>query len=247
MSLCRRIIPTLLMRGNNLVKGEQFNSWRNVGPVIQAMKIFESRQVDELILLDIGATPEGRGPNIEMVRHVAAECFTPLTVGGGVRSLYDIDDLLRAGADKVSICTAAFESPSLICDAAKKFGSQCIVVSIDVSDNKVITHCGSRLRESAPQRWALEAEREGAGEILLNSVDRDGTLCGYNLNLIKSMAKLVNIPVIASGGARDYQDFYAAFQAEADAVAAGAMFQFTDATPLEAKHHLADNNIEVRL
>lgn len=245
--LKRRIIPTLLMRDGMLVKGEKFDSWRRIGPVLPMIRVYESRQVDELILLDIAATPEGRGPDMATIANVAGECMMPLTVGGGVRDLDTIQELLRIGADKVAIGTAFMDVPYLIREAAIKFGSQCLTVTIDVKDGGVTLDCGQRWTSMPPDIWAAHAELMGAGEILLTSVDRDGTMQGYDLDLIRLVSKAVSIPVIAAGGARDYDDFTSAFKAGAHAVAASALFQFTEATPLGAKRHLAEKGIPVRL
>ena len=247
MSVARRVIPTLLIRGRSLVKGERFQSWRSVGAAVQAMKVFEHRQVDEMIVLDIGATPVGLGPNFALIEEMARECFTPLTVGGGVSTLDDVKGLLRAGADKVAVCTEAFRRPQFIREAAEKFGCQCITVSIDVLNGHPVTRCGKEDAGLDPVAWAQLFEEYGAGEILLNCVERDGTMEGYDLGLMRAVAAAVGIPVIASGGARDYDDFLAAFDAGAHAVAAGALWQFSDATPALAKRHLAGNGVRVRL
>ena len=246
-----RIIPTLLLRDGMLVKGEKFNSWRKIGPVLPMIRVYENRQVDELILLDIAATPEGRGPDFDTIAAVTKECFMPLTVGGGVRDLDTIRELLRIGADKVAVCTGIFDTISvdndLIYRAAGKFGSQAIVAAIDVKKGFVYTHCGTKRRHCSLHEVVKLVEWLGAGEILLTSVDRDGTLEGYDLDLIRSVSQAVSIPVIASGGARDYADFAAAFESGAHAVAASAMFQFTEATPLGAKRYLAEQGVPVRL
>jgi cyclase len=245
--LKRRVIPTLLLKGAGLVKGTGFDSWRTVGSVQQAVRVFEARMVDELILLDIGATPEGRGPDIAAIADATEACFMPLTAGGGVRSVEDFRALLLAGADKVAICTAALERPALIAEASRKFGAQCVVVAIDVRHGRVAARCGEADTGLDPVAWAREAERLGAGEILLSSVERDGTMQGYDLELIRSVARAVRIPVVASGGAGCPADFEAAFSVGADAVAAGAVWQFSDLTPMMAKHHLAGCGIPVRL
>lgn len=250
--LKNRVIPTLLIKNGMLVKGERFNSWRRIGPVLPMVRIYETRQVDELILLDIAATPEGRGPDFATIADVANECYMPLTVGGGVRDLDTIQELLRIGADKVAINTAANEisivnEPSLVELAAKKFGSQCITVAIDVKNGTARTRCGTRPTGHSPVDLAQFQERCGAGEILLTSIERDGVMAGYDLDLIRSVSEAVSIPVIASGGAKDYDDFAAAFGAGAHAVAASALFQFTEATPLGAKQHLKEQGIAVRL
>lgn len=235
------------MRNGHLVKGEGFNAWRSIGSVIQAMKVFEARQVDEIILLDIGATPEGRGPDIGLIREIAAECFTPLTIGGGVRSLADMVSLLHAGADKIAVGTEVVRRPEIVSEAAEKFGCQCVTVSIDVLNGKVATHCGKVETDLDPVEWACRVTALGAGEILLNAVERDGTCCGYDLPRIRAVSSAVDIPVIASGGAKDYDDFLSAFEAGAHACAAGALWAFTDATPQMAKLHLFANGIRVRL
>lgn len=244
--LARRIIPTILLRGRHAVKGTGFNSWRRVGSALQAVKVFESRQVDELIILDIEATPQGRGPDIALIEELAADCFMPLTVGGGVRTIEDIRALLRAGADKVAIGTEAFMNARLIAEASTKFGCQCITASIDVKGGVVVTRCGTLKTNLDPVEWAKGLWFLGAGEILLTSIERDGTMTGYDLNLIRAVSSAVNIPVIAAGGARDYDDFLAAFGAGAHAVAAGALWAFSDATPALAKRHLSEHGIRVR-
>jgi cyclase len=243
--LKKRIIPTLLMKNGSLVKGRRFDSWRKIGPVLPMIRVYENRQVDELILLDIAATPECRTPDFKTIESVASECFMPLTVGGGVRDLDVIRELLKIGADKVSIGTAFYES-DIVDDAACKFGSQCITVAIDAGP-AVVTHCGTQTIEGNPVDWARHAEAQGAGEILLTSVDRDGTMDGYDLDLIETVSRSVTIPVIASGGARDYEDFEAAFNIGAHAVAASALFQFSEKTPLGAKKYLSGKGIQVRL
>ena len=244
-----RIIPTLLMRDGMLVKGKRFSSDRRIGPVLPMIRVYESREVDELILLDVAATPEGRGPDFETIKSVASECFMPLTVGGGVRDLDTISELLRIGADKVAIGTRAIDGLNFMRRAAGKFGAQCIVAAIDVSEGLVVSRCGTEWTGMCPRRWAgaITNGGYGAGEILLTSVDRDGTMEGYYLDLIRSVAEAVSIPVIASGGARDYADFNAAFNAGAHAVAASALFQFSAATPLGAKQYLAEKGVSVRL
>lgn len=248
MGLAKRIIPTLLADGEKLVKGKQFNPWRTVGVVEQAARICGSRAVDEIILLDVTATRQGREPNYELVRRISESVFTPLTVGGGVRSVEHITKLLRAGADKVAIGTAAYEVPDLIFDCSEHFGSQAIVMSIDVlGGNTVMTHCGKHGYNHSPVYTAGWAERYGAGEILLTSIDREGTMAGYDLDLIREVAQAVDIPVIAHGGCSGYPDMLAAIQAGADAVAAGALFQFTDATPRGAAQYLAAHGIETRI
>lgn len=246
--LAKRIIPTLLVRGRTLVKGRSFAGDRSVGHVMQAAKVHAMRGVDELLLLDIGATAEGRGPDLDMVRELSEGCFVPITVGGGVRCLEDIDQLLRAGADKVCIGTAAFTDPFLVEEAARKFGSQAIVVSVDVRwPNVAMVRSGEQLTGLLPVEFAEQLWCEGAGEIVLQSIDRDGTMRGYDMDLIASVTAAVTIPVIASGGCSGPEDMLKAIQAGADAVAAGALFQFTDATPKSCAQSLKANGVEVRL
>lgn len=239
-----RVIPTLLLKGSGLVKGQGFDSWRRVGTLLPAVKVYDLRQVDELALLDIEATAAGRDPDYETVADAAAECFVPLAAGGGVRTLDHIKGLLNAGADKVVVGTAALERPSLIDEAAARFGAQCVVVSIDfrrTADGA--SRCFSRSGTVDAGRdavgWAVEAARRGAGEILLTSIERDGTMAGYDLDLVRAVASAVPVPVIASGGAGTYDHMAEALASGASAVAAASIFHFTERTPLEAKRHLA--------
>jgi cyclase len=242
--LATRIIPTVLIRGNQLVKGKQFNSWRSVGHAEQAARIYASRQCDEIILLDISATPEGRGPNIPLIEKWTDQNFAPITVGGGVRTMHDVRDLLNAGADKVSICS----QPECIRECAEMFGSQAIVAAIDVDATGVRTNCGKAWIVAAnPVGWAIALAQAGAGEILLTSIDREGTLEGYDIDLIREVSAAVSIPVIANGGCSGPEDMYNAIQAGASAVAAGALFSFTDETPKSCAKYLAAKGIEVRL
>lgn len=246
-----RIIPTLLWKNFGLVKGVGFDSWRRVGTVLPAIKVYNTREVDELILLDITATAEKCEPDFESVEDFTSECFVPLTVGGGVRSLGHITKLLNAGADKVCINSAAYESPVLITEAANRFGSQCIVVSIDVrrmhSDFECYSNCGRMTVGKTLAAWAMQVENSGAGEILVTSIERDGTMTGYEIDMIREVTKRVNVPVIASGGAGSYEHMTMAIHAgRASAVAAASMFHFTEQTPLEAKRHLAAQGIPVR-
>ena len=246
-------MPTLLYKGQGLVKGVGFDSWRPIGPPMQALKVFNLRQVDELVFLDITATTEGHSIDFNLIDDLADECFMPFTVGGGVRSVEDMRDLLRVGADRVSVCSMAVENPELVREMSNRFGSQSVVVSIDVirqvdGSLEVCTHSGTRPRGIDPVQFARTMEEKGAGEILLTSVDRDGTMEGYDINLIRSITSAVSLPVIASGGAGSYADMLEALKAGgASAVAAASIFQFTEQTPLEAKRFLYDNGIPIRL
>lgn len=247
-----RIIPTLLFKELGLVKGRGFDSWRRVGSVMQAVKVYNLRKVDELIFVDITATEEGRPPDFKTIDEIADECFMPLTVGGGIKTIEDIKNLLWVGADKVAINTEAVLRPEFIKEASDQFGSQCIVVSIDAKKEretyKVYVNSGKTRTEIDPVVFAKKAEEMGAGEILLTSIDRDGTYEGYDIALIKAVSKEVSIPVIASGGAGNYNDMFLAIsEGGAFAVAAASIFHYTQQTPLEAKKFLKEKGINVRL
>lgn len=248
-----RIIPTLLFKDFTLVKGVGFDSWRRVGSVMQAIKVYNMRGVDELVFLDITATPEGRRPDFKTVDELADECFVPLTVGGGIRTVEDIRRLLQVGADKVAINTAAVQNPGIIRSAAQRFGSQCIVISIDARKRtgggyEVFTHSGKRAAGIRPLDFAKKAEAFGAGEILLTSIDRDGTMSGYDIELVRSVTDAVSIPVIAAGGAGDSADVLEVLaDGKASAAAAASVFHFTEITPLSIKEFLRQNGINVRI
>ncbi|MBU4263854.1 MAG: imidazole glycerol phosphate synthase cyclase subunit [Proteobacteria bacterium] len=248
-----RIIPTLLYKNFGLVKGISFDSWRRVGSALQTIMVYSMREVDELIFLDITATGEQRDPDFEVVDDLADDCFMPLTVGGGIQTIDHVRQLLMMGADKVAINTGAVLNPQLIKDIANRFGSQCAVVSIDYKTHangvhEIFTHSGTRATGLSPVTFAQQAEEMGAGEILLTSIDRDGTMQGYEPDCLRQVSKSVSIPVIASGGAGNAEDMYLAIhQGKASAVAAASIFHFTEQTPLEMKHYLRGKNIPVRL
>lgn len=248
-----RVIPTLLCRDFGLVKGVRFNSWRRVGSVMQAVKVYNMREVDELVVLDITAAREGRAPDFDTVDDLADECFMPLTVGGGVRTVEDVRHLLQVGADKVAINTAAVESPELLRAVSRRFGAQCVVVSIDAYRHddggyEVYTHAGTKATGQDPVSFAREAEQLGAGEILLTSIDRDGTMTGYDVPLTRQVSDAVSIPIIASGGAGRYAHMAEVLrESKAAAVAAASIFHFTQQTPIEAKRYLREQGFAVRL
>lgn len=248
-----RIMPTMLYKDFTLVKGTSFNSWRRVGSLMQAVRVYNLREVDELILLDISATSEHRPPDFRLVDDVADECFMPFSVGGGIRSLDHVRELLRVGADKVCINSALVSTPDLISAVADEFGSQCIIASIDAKrtpagNYECYTHAGTRPAGTDPAALARIAEERGAGEILITSIDRDGTLEGYDLDLIRQVSGSVSIPVIASGGAGNYRHMAEALlDGGATSVAAAAIFHFTEQTPLEAKRYLKNIGINVRI
>jgi cyclase len=248
-----RVMPTLLYKNFGLVKGVAFDSWRRVGGVMQAIKVYNMREVDELVFLDITATIEERRPDFPAIDEFADECFMPMTVGGGVRSVDDVERLLKVGADKVAINTGAFDVPGLIEEAAQRFGAQCIVAAIDArrlegGRYEVFTAAGTRTTGQDPVAAARAMAEAGAGEILLTSIDRDGTMQGYDLHLVRSVTQAVNIPVIASGGAGTYHHLLEALTTGgASAVAAASIFHFTEQTPRAAKEYLAQKGILVRL
>jgi cyclase len=247
-----RVIPTLLWRDFGLVKGIGFDSWRRVGPVVPALKVYHSRDVDKLILVDITAALNSTSPEHESVSDFSDECSVPLTVGGGITHVDHIVQLLKAGADKISINTAAYSDPALIDAAARRFGAQCVVASVDfkrMADGSThcFSHAGTRDTGRSPVEWAQELASRGAGEILLTSIERDGTMTGYDIPLIAEVAAAVDIPVIASGGAGNYQHMVDAIkQGGASAVAAASIFHFTEQTPAEAKLALHAAGIPVR-
>ncbi len=246
--LAVRIIPSILCRGRQQVKGKKFDSWRSVGLAAQAVRVHQQRGVDEVCLLDVGATPEGRGPDLGLIEELTDELFCPLSVGGGVRSLEDVKNLLRAGADKVVIGTAAWQDTKFIGLVADAVGSQAVVAALDVIDeDRFAIACGTKIVHVRPLTAARVFAHRGAGEILLTSIDREGTLEGYDLKLIEEVSKAVSIPVIAHGGCKNYQDMCDAIRAGASAVAAGALFQFTDSTPKDAAKYLKSVGIEARL
>lgn len=229
----KRIIPVLLCdKMDSLVKTTKFKDPVYVGDPVNAVKIFNEKEVDELIFLDISATKENRGPNLAYIEEIATECFMPLCYGGGVRTLDDISNIIKTGVEKVAINTASYTEPDLIRKAAEKFGSSTIVASIDVKKDlfgsyHVVVEAGKKSIKMNPVAYAQKVAAEGAGEILLNAVDKDGTLSGFDLKLIEQVAHAVEVPVIACGGAGQVDDFKAAFAKGASAAAAGALFVFT--------------------
>ncbi len=247
-----RVIPTLLWKQFGLVKGVGFDSWRRVGPVLPAIKVYNQREVDELVLVDILAHKSEDDPDFESIDEFGQDCFVPLTVGGGITRIEQVQRLLRAGADKVSVNTAVYERPELVTEIAKRHGAQCVVASIDVrtdSDGRwwCFSHAGQHSTGRVVSEWAHELEDRGAGEILITSIERDGTLQGYDLALIELVVRAVKIPVIASGGAGTYQHMVdAVVRAGCSAVAAASMFHFTEQTPAGAKAALALAGVPVR-
>lgn len=227
-----RVIPALLLRNTGLVKTVRFKYPVYLGDPRNVVKIFNDKDADELVLLDIMATREGRGPRIDLVSEICSEAFMPLAYGGGIRSLEQIRELVATGVEKIVLNTAGIEDPELVTGAAREIGKQSVVVSIDVKralltgKPVVFSHCGQRNTGLHPAEHARRMEEAGAGEILLNSIDRDGTLSGYDLKLISEVAAAVTIPVVACGGAGSVSDFRQAADAGASAVAAGSIFVF---------------------
>ena len=248
----KRIIPCLDIKDGRVVKGVNFVGLRDAGDPVECAKAYEKAGADEIVFLDITATSDRRKTVVGLVRSVASEVFVPITVGGGIGCVADIREILRAGADKVSLNSAAVRNPGLISQAAKAFGSQCVVVAIDAKRKgdgywEVYTEGGRKAEHMDARCWALQAERLGAGEILLTSMDRDGTKSGYDLELTASIGGAVNIPVIASGGAGEYAHFYDALtQGKADAVLAASLFHFNEIPIPELKDYLAKRGIAVR-
>jgi len=251
MSLCVRVIPTLLLAGNQLVKGVGFDSWRRVGSPRQAMNLFAARKVDEMILLDIEAGPRGREPDYEQVKALAGEFFMPISVGGGIRTVDHVWNLLRAGANKVCVGAAAVETPDLISEIADRFGRQALTAAIDAKPRaggyEAWISSGARATGLDAAVLAKDCARLGAGEILLTNIDRDGTMKGYDLELIRQVALAVSVPIIASGGCGRAEHAVSAMEAGASAVAVGAAFQFTELTPLSVKKELANAGHPVRM
>lgn len=249
--LTKRIIPCLDVKDGRVVKGINFVNLRDAGDPVASAQTYDEHRADEIVFLDITASHERRAIILDVVRHTAEKVFMPLTVGGGIRNLEDIRDLLNAGADKVSINTAAVENPELIRESANRFGSQCIVIAVDAKKTNhgwsVYTHGGRTPTGKDTIAWVKEAESLGAGEILLTSMDYDGTKNGYDIDLTTAVCNAVNIPVIASGGAGRLEDFYHIFhKTSADAALAASVFHYGELSIQEVKAYLKKKGIVVR-
>lgn len=251
--LSRRIIPCLDVHAGRVVKGVKFLELRDAGDPVESAKAYDAQGADELVFLDITASSDGRGIMHDVVARTAEQCFMPLTVGGGLRSIEDIERMLKAGADKVSLNTSAIKDPQLIAAASNRFGAQCIVVAIDARrepDGKswrVFTHGGRNPTDLDAIDWAKRAVELGAGEILLTSMDRDGTKIGYDCELTRGVSDAVTVPVIASGGAGELSHFANALdEGRASAVLAASLFHFGTFTISQVKDYLATRNVPVR-
>ncbi len=253
MSLAKRIIPCLDVDNGRVVKGVKFLDIRDAGDPVEVAKRYDAEGADEITFLDITATHEGRDTTVKTVERMAAEVFVPLTVGGGIREIKDIRTMLNAGADKVSINSAAVVRPEFVKEAADKFGAQCIVVAIDakkVADGRweIFTHGGRKPTGINAVEWAVRMSAYGAGEILLTSMDADGTKAGYDLQLVRAISDAVPVPVIASGGVGNLQHLAdGIIEGHAAAVLAASIFHFREYTIPEAKQFMAERGIEMRL
>lgn len=250
--LKKRIIPKFLVRGGRLVKGVGFfDNVREAGNPVSTAKVYDSYGVDEMIFVDIDATPQNRVMTGSIIERVSEEVFMPFTVGGGIKTLNHIEQLLKSGADKVSINSAAVAEPAFVTQAASRFGDQCIVVSIDYRElgegkREVFTRCGHDATGMDPVEWALRMQDAHAGEILLTSIDRDGAMTGYDLDIIHTLSGKLDIPLIASSGAGSLAHCIAALEAGASAITISSMFIFSDHSPIKVRTYLATNGIHVR-
>ncbi len=252
--LTKRIIPCLDVTMGRVMKGINFINLTDVGDPVEIAEFYNSEGADEIVFLDITATHEGRKTMLDVVKRTAEKVFIPLTVGGGIKSIEDFKETLRAGADKISINSAAIRNPKLISEAAAKFGNQCVVVAIDGKKNEdgvgwhVVINGGRINTGLDAVKWAKEVEELGAGEILLTSMDLDGTKKGYDIEFINAITDMVNIPVIASGGCGKIEDFYDVFsKSGADAALAASLFHYKELTIKEVKEYLKDNGVEIRI
>ena len=249
--LKNRIIPCLDVKNGRVVKGINFVDLKDAGDPVEQAKIYSDGGADEICFLDITASNENRDTIYDVVKETSKKCFVPLTVGGGVRSVDDINKLLNCGADKVSINTAAVQNPGVVEESSKKFGSQCIVVAIDAKKNgntwEIFTHGGRKDTGINAIEFALQMEKSGAGELLVTSMDKDGTQSGYDIELMKTISESVNIPVIASGGVGTLDHLVDGIKSGASAVLAASIFHYGTYSVNEAKQYLASKDIPVRI
>ncbi len=253
MGLAKRIIPCLDVTGGRVVKGVNFVGLRDAGDPVEIARRYDEQGADELTFLDITASSDERGLILRIIEDVASEVFIPLTVGGGVRAVADVRSLLNAGADKVSMNTSAVSNPDLVAEASSRFGSQCIVVAIDAKRTgegqwEVFTHGGRRQTGLDAIEWAVRMQQLGAGEILLTSMDRDGTKNGFDIELTRAVSDALDIPLIASGGVGNLAHLaQGVLEGHADAVLAASIFHYGEYTVRQAKEYMANRHIEVRL
>ncbi len=250
--LKNRIIPCLDVKNGRVVKGVNFENLVDAGDPVAQAKFYYEQGADELCFLDIAATDENRGVILDVVKKVAQVCFIPFTVGGGIKEIQDFSNLLKCGADKVSVNSAAIKNPKLISEAASKFGSQCVVVAIDAKKNEsgnyeIFTHGGKKPTGIDAIEWAKKVTNLGAGEILLTSMDKDGTKSGYDLELIKKITSQISIPVIASGGVGNLEHLAEGLKSGASAVLAASIFHFKEYSIKQAKEFLDEQKIAVRI
>lgn len=251
--LTKRIIPCLDVKDGRVVKGIKFLNLKDAGDPAETAAAYDAQGADEVVFLDITASADSRDTQLSWVRDVASTLFIPFTVGGGIRTTDDFKAILREGADKIAVNSAALMNPDLISDAAMKFGSQCVVLAMDAkriegTDRWTVYKNGGRVDMNIDAvEWAVKAEKLGAGEILLTSMDADGTKAGYDLELTKAIASSVNIPVIASGGAGSCKDFYDAIEVGASAVLAASLFHYKELEIREVKEYLKERSVSVRL
>jgi cyclase len=250
--LKKRLIPSLLLLDGRCVKGRRFGDFRDVGHPLTAARVYDAQGADELIVLDITASSGARAITLDIVRHAAEECFMPLCVGGGIRTVDDVRLLLQNGADKVSINTAAVERPRLITESARRFGDQAVVLSIDArltgENYEVFTYAGRQPTGLDPVEWARRGVALGAGEILITAIDCEGTMEGYDLELTRAVADAVGVPVIAHGGCGTLNHLVDAVEVgHADAVACASILHFTDQSVIKARAHMRTYGVDVRI
>lgn len=247
--LIPRVIPCLLIKNSSLVKTIKFKKNNYIGDPVNTIRIFNNCEVDELILLDITATKKKRKPNFELIKKIAGECFMPLTYGGGIKNIEDAKKIFHIGVEKIVICTHAVENPNFVQQISSIFGSQSIVISIDVKNEsdktyKVYTNSGEKMTNLNPVEFAYQMEKMGAGEIFLNSIDKDGTMKGYDFDLIKKVSEAITVPLIACGGAGHIDDCVKAIKAGASAVAAGSIFVYQGLNRAVLINYPARNELE---
>ncbi len=249
--LKKRVIPVLLLRDGRMVKGVEFDAYRDTGNPATAVRIYSAQDADELVFLDIQANPQSHKALVEVVRQAATECYMPLTAGGGLQSIEDVHELLTVGADKVVVTTAGVTKPELITEIAEQFGAQCVVVGVDYrygpNGPRVWIRCGKEATDLDPVAHAQRLVALGAGEVLLNSIDRDGTMKGYDLEMAERVAQAVSVPVIVSGGAGDFSHLAALLkETAASAAACASLFHFGDNNPIRARSYLRNNGVAMR-